>query len=144
MSKKVSCPYNPVNIWRTALPPSPICRGIYLLPLWSSHLYVKHSQSPIIPTDPPLPLSSSSSFLTPPTHDTTASRPPAATAAPVLPLYQSLSSSSFFSSLPVTTIGAVARRRRLLCGFNTWYLNLAVLCRQALKRELWSRLHQGK
>lgn len=50
----------------------------------------------------------------------------------------------FFSSLPVTTIGAVARRRRLLCGFNTWFLNLAVLCRQALKRELWSRLHQGK
>lgn len=138
--QKVSCSHNPVKIWSTALPPSPIYSGVRRLPLWSPHPRVQHSQSPISPTisPPPPPLLS---FLTPPTHDTAASGPLPAAAAPFLPLYCS-STVSFI--LPASWLEQWQEDETIALFGSHLILQLTVVCLRALKREPWSFLHLGK
>lgn len=131
-------------IWNTMLPSSPICWGIFLLPLWSPYPHIQHSHYPHKPSTPSIQLS----FLTPPSswhHCLTYSLYCCCS----LPLILSLSVAvfvflSFFLPFINGRSGSSKKREGLLCWVYTWVLTFIIQYLQALKRGLWPLLHQGK
>ncbi len=118
---KAGCCHNPVQIWSTALSPSPICWGIHRLPLWSPHPCVQHSQSAIIPTSPPPPRSCSHSW---PPPQLMTPLPPIRSLPLLLPfsLCIALPLSLSFFFLPVDRNRSKKKKtRRLLCLVCTWF-----------------------